>query len=119
MLRRKFDKKPKLAAANGTKIKVHASRARIRRERESAWHEDLRATRRSCSRAASAMIDGRNTFVFGTKRENDIENHATGEKIMIERVGDTLWMTLPHSEGGETGRRRGKEVRGHGGGRDR
>ena len=44
--------------------------------------------------AVSVMNDVGSTVVFSKKWRSYIENDTTGEKIMIERVGDTFEMTL-------------------------
>ena len=44
--------------------------------------------------AVSAINDEGNTVVFSKKWGNYIENDETGERIVIERVGDTFEMSL-------------------------
>ena len=44
--------------------------------------------------AVSAMNDEGNTFVFSRKWGSYIEKDVTGEKIPMERVGETLEMVL-------------------------
>ena len=61
----------------------------------------------------SAMNEEGNTAVFGKKWWSYIENDATGEKIVTERVGDTFEVNflakkkMKHGtlEGGEMSRR--------------
>ena len=44
--------------------------------------------------AVSAMNDEGNTVVFSRKWGNYVENDSTGERIGMERVGDTFEMVL-------------------------
>ena len=49
---------------------------------------------RSLYGAVSAMNDEGNTVVFSRKWGNYVENDSTGERIEMERVGDTFEMVL-------------------------
>ena len=123
VLRTKLDKKPKLAAANGTKIEVYVEA--VLEFEENGKHCGMRFLDSDVKKplaAVSAMNDEGNTVVFSKKWGSYIENDTIGEKIMIERVGDTFEMTLKakknegrHSEGVAMVRRWRKEVRGLGG----
>ena len=44
--------------------------------------------------AVSAINDEGNTVIFSKKWGNYIENDTTGERIMMQRVGDTFEMKL-------------------------
>ena len=91
VLRRKLDKKPKLAAANGTKIEVYGEAVLDFEENgKQCGMRFLDSDVKMPLAAVSAMKDEGNTVVFSKKWGND----ATGEKIMIERVGDTFEKTL-------------------------
>ena len=95
VLRTKLDKKPKLAAANGTKIEVYVEA--VLELEETGKHCGMRCLDSDVKKllaAVSAMNDEGNTVVISKKWESYIENDTIGEKIMIERVGDTFEMTL-------------------------
>ena len=104
-------RKPKLAAANGTSMKVQG---------EALLEFDLKG--RKCGMkfldadvkkplvAVSAMEDEGNTVVFSKKWGSYVENDETGERIPLERRGGTYVMILeaatqkdgkPRREGGK------------------
>ena len=94
-LRRKLDKKPKLAAANGTKIEVYGEAVlEFEENGKQCGMRFLDSDVKKPLAAVSATKAEGNTVVFSKKWESYVENDATGEKIMIERVGDTFEMTL-------------------------
>ena len=59
--------------------------------------------------AVSAMNDEGNTVVFSRKYGSYIENDATGERIKIERVGNTFEMRLKVGKGGSGGKGRNEK----------
>ena len=95
VLRRKLDKKPKLAGANGTKIEVYGEAVlEFEENGKQCGMRFLDSDVKKPLAAVSAMNDEGNTVVFSKKWESYVENDATGKKIMIERVGDTFEITL-------------------------
>ena len=94
VLRRKLDKKPKLAAANGTKIEVYGEV--VLEFEENGKQCGMRFLDSDVKKpfVVTAMSDEGNTVVYSKKRGSYVENEATDKKIMIERVGDTSEMIL-------------------------
>ena len=95
VLRRKMEIKPKLAAANGTKIEVYGEA--VLEFEEGGRHCGMRfldSDVRKPLAAVSAMNDEGNTVVFSRKWGNYIENDGTGKRIPLERVGETFEMVL-------------------------
>ena len=83
-------------AANGTKIEVYGE-AVLEFENDDGKHCGmifLDSDVKKPLAAVSAMNDEGNTVVFSRKWGNYIENDITGEKIMMQRVGDTFGMSL-------------------------
>ena len=83
-----------LAAANGTKIEVYVEA--VSEFDENGKHREMRFLDSGVKKplaAVSAMNDEGNTVVFSKNWGSYIENDTIGEKIMIERVGDTFEMT--------------------------
>ena len=97
VLRRRMNKKPKLAAANGTKIDVYAEALlefEFEKDGKQCGMRFLDSDVKKSLAAVSAMTDEGNTVVFSRKWGNYIENDSTGEKITMERVGETFVMVL-------------------------
>jgi len=95
VLRRKLEKKPKLVAANGTKIQVYGEAVlEFDKDGKDCGMRFLDSDVKKPLAAVSAINDEGNTVVFSKKWGNYIENDVTGERIMIERVGDTFELHL-------------------------
>ena len=95
VLRRKVNKKPKLAAANGTKIEVYGEALLdFEKDGKECVMRFLDSDVKKPLAAVSAMTDEGKTVVFSRKWGNYIENDSTGKKIMMERVGETFEMVL-------------------------
>ena len=93
--RRKMTKKPKLAAANGTKIEVFGEAVLEFEEKgRNCGMRFLACDVKKPLAAVSAMIDEGNTVVFSNKWGSYVENDKTGEKIAIKRAGNTFEMVL-------------------------
>ena len=90
-----MDKKPKLAAANGTKIEVYGEAVlQFEEKGKQCGMRFLDSDVKKPLATVSAMNDEGNTIVFSKKWGNYVENDLTGEKIRMERVGDTFEMIL-------------------------
>ena len=93
--RRKMTKKPRLAAANGTKIEVFGEAVLEFEEKgRNCGMRFLDCDVKKPLAAVSAMIDEGNTVVFSNKWGSYVENDKTGEKIAIKRAGNTFEMVL-------------------------
>jgi len=95
VLRRKLDKKPKLAAANGSKIEVYGEAVlEFEENGKQCGMRFLDSDVKKPLVAVSAMGDEGNTVMFSKKWGSYIENDVTGERIRMERVGDTFEIVL-------------------------
>ena len=99
MERRKLDKKPKLIAANGSKIEVtgEAILNFNKGERECAM-KFLEADVKKPLAAVSAIVEEGNIVVL-TAEGGYIKNKMSGEEIKIERKGGTFVMKLKAEKG--------------------
>ena len=90
-----MEKKPKLAAANDTKIEVYGKAVlEFERGGKKCGMRILNSDVRKPLAAVSAMNDEGNMVVFSRKCESYIENDVTREKIPMERVGEKFEMVL-------------------------
>ena len=95
VLRRKLANKPRLAAANGTKIEVYGEAVLVfEKDGRKCGMRFLDSDVRKPLAAVSAMNDEGNTVVFSKEWGSYVENDDTGERIKMERVGDTFEMVL-------------------------
>ena len=95
VLRRKMVKKPKLAAANGTKIEVYGEAVlEFEKDGKQCGVSFLDSDVRKPLASVAAMNDEGNSVVFSKKWGNYIVNDRTGEKIQLERVGETFEVSL-------------------------
>ena len=93
--RRRMARKPKLAAANGTKIEVFGEAVLEFEEKgKDCGMRFLDCDVKKPLAAVSAMIDEGNTVVFSNRWGSYVENDKTGEKIDIKRIGNTFEMLL-------------------------
>ena len=90
-----MERKPKLAAANGTKIEVYGEAVlEFEEGGRQCGMRFLDSDVRKPLAAVSAMNDEGNTVVFSRKWGNYIENDRTGGKIQMDRVGETFEMVF-------------------------
>ena len=95
VLRGKMDKKQKLAAAKGTKIEVYGEAVlEFEKGGRQIGMRFLDSDVKKHLASVSAMNDEGNTDVFSRKWGSYVENDSTGEKISMERVGETFEMVL-------------------------
>jgi hypothetical protein len=95
VMRRELKNKPRLAAANGTRIEVYGEAVlEFERAGRQCGMRFLDSDVRKPLAAVSAMNDEGNTVVFSKKWGNYVENDETKERIEMERVGDTFEMVL-------------------------
>ena len=95
VLRRKMVKKPKLAAANGTKIEVYGEAVlEFEKNGKQCGMRLLDSDVRKPLASVAAMSDEGNTIVISRKWGNYIENDSAGENIKLKWVGETLEMVL-------------------------
>ena len=88
-------KEPKLAAANSTNLEVCGEAVmEFEKDRKQCGMRFLDSDVRKPLASVAAMSDEGNTVDFSGKWENYIENDRTGEKIQLERVGETFEMVL-------------------------
>ena len=93
VLRRKMGKKPKLAAANRTQIEVYGEAVlEFEKGGRQCGMRFLVSDVKKPLASVSSMNDEGNTIVINRKWGNYIENDITGEKIPMERVGETFEM---------------------------
>ena len=110
--RRKRDVGVKLAAANGSPIRVEGDAAlRFKTGGRACRMNFLDADVRRPLGAVSAIVDGGNTVVFGA-RESAIINDATGEKIPLMRRGGVYVMAVEVQGEAERGAGAGRTIGG-------